>query len=49
MLASRSASFLNRMMTPQSVRMFSAAGIKSRFEEAYAEKQASKASRGPAV
>lgn len=40
MLANKSVSFLKHMMAPSSVRAFSATSIKSRFESAYAEKQA---------
>jgi len=49
MLTNKSASFLKTMMAPSSVRAFSAASIKSRFEDAYAERQAQRGSKGPSI
>jgi len=49
MIANKSVSFLQKCMVAQNVRMMStgSASIKSRFEEAYAAKQAASAGRGP--
>lgn len=50
MIANKSVSFLQKCMVTQNMRMMSSgsASIKSRFEEAYATKQAASAARGSA-